>query len=488
MSKLAVILPYNEKHIKDFTEHFSAVVEQKGFYYKLVFVKQRISTRPLNKGKLFNIGYSLMKNQFDYFCFHDIDFIPLSNYDYTPNEVPTSLLSGMYPMEFGEHMEIEDFDDFDLVNETHFGGAVLFDKKHFELINGYSNDYWGLGYEDMDLLLRLVTKGVRLRSIIERPLKKSYATFNGLNSYSYVTPHNNVLRKSTSNSFSISVWFRVEDYPQYSADVDNNRCEYFIFGRPGYHTGMSITSEGRLKGVVWSKEKVPSVVTSKPIRKKEWNHGTIVVELENLSINLYLNGELCGQDTINSNLNDYLGKNFYVGVGNPTTSYWRSFFKGDISDIGLWNVALSPSEISRIFEDGITTRSGKFNTSTIPILHHNFECGYEDIVFDMSGNGNHLFNKKVELGKKWNKKSKERYLPYRREGYYGYIGDVDELTQIREPLESQHPAVITNKNIFNKKVINFEKNMDKDGLNNTRFRIVNRENYKDKHEIIEVVI
>ena len=54
MSKLAVILPYNEKHIKDFTEHFSAVVEQKGFYYKLVFVKQRISTRPLNKGKLFN--------------------------------------------------------------------------------------------------------------------------------------------------------------------------------------------------------------------------------------------------------------------------------------------------------------------------------------------------------------------------------------------------------------------------------------------------
>ena len=30
--------------------------------------------------------------------------------------------------------------------------------------------------------------------------------------------------------------------------------------------------------------------------------------------------------------------------------------------------------------------------------------------------------------------------------------------------------------------------MDKDGLNNTRFRIVNRENYKDKHEIIEVVI
>ena len=30
--------------------------------------------------------------------------------------------------------------------------------------------------------------------------------------------------------------------------------------------------------------------------------------------------------------------------------------------------------------------------------------------------------------------------------------------------------------------------MDDDGLSSTRFRIVNRENYQEKHEIIEVVI
>ena len=47
---------------------------------------------------------------------------------------------------------------------------------------------------------------------------------------------------------------------------------------------------------------------------------------------------------------------------------------------------------------------------------------------------------------------------------------------------------ISLRNIFNKKLNDFENNMKKDGLSMTRFRIVNRETFKDKHEIIEVVI
>ena len=488
MNKLAVILPYNQDYIDNFTEHFGAVVEQKDFYYKLVFIKQRTSGRPINKGKLFNIGYSLMKDKFDYFCFHDIDFIPLSNFDYTPNDYPISLYNGLHPIEFGEHEGIEDFNDFDLVNDTHFGGALIFDKRHFEMINGYSNDYWGLGFEDRDLLLRMVTKGVRLKSIIEKPLRKSFASYNGRMSYSYITPHNNMLRKTTMDSFTMSIWFRINDYPEHGADVDNNRCEYFLFGRPGYHTGLSITHEGRLKGVVWNKSDRPSLVFSKPVRRNEWNHASMVVELESLSLHLYLNGELSQTTSVSAELKDYLGKNFFIGVGNPDSNSWRNFFKGDIAELGLWDTSLTDTEISKIYNDGITSRLGKYTTSHIPVLHHNFDCGYDDIVFDMSGNGNHLFNKNVELGKKWTKTSEERYLPYRREGYYGYIGNVEELTELRNPTDSTHPAITHNRNIFNKKISNFENGIKKDGLNNTKFRIVNRENYKDKHEIIEVVI
>ena len=41
MKRLAVILPYSEEHIENFTDHFKATVPESGdLYYKLVFLKQ----------------------------------------------------------------------------------------------------------------------------------------------------------------------------------------------------------------------------------------------------------------------------------------------------------------------------------------------------------------------------------------------------------------------------------------------------------------
>ena len=65
MKRLAIILPYDEKHIDNFTEHFKyKILEDENLYYKLVFMKQK-SNRPINKGKLFNIGYMLHKDRFN---------------------------------------------------------------------------------------------------------------------------------------------------------------------------------------------------------------------------------------------------------------------------------------------------------------------------------------------------------------------------------------------------------------------------------------
>ena len=55
-------------------------------------------------------------------------------------------------------------------------------------------------------------------------------------------------------------------------------------------------------------------------------------------------------------------------------------------------------------------------------------------------------------------------------------------------MRSEHPEIMTNRNTFNKKVRNQMQDVDKDGLSSTRFRIVNRQDYQGKHEIIEVVI
>jgi hypothetical protein len=55
-------------------------------------------------------------------------------------------------------------------------------------------------------------------------------------------------------------------------------------------------------------------------------------------------------------------------------------------------------------------------------------------------------------------------------------------------MRREHPEIMTNRNTFNKKIRNQMQNIDKDGISTTRFRIVNRSDYQEKHEIIEVVI
>ena len=55
-------------------------------------------------------------------------------------------------------------------------------------------------------------------------------------------------------------------------------------------------------------------------------------------------------------------------------------------------------------------------------------------------------------------------------------------------MRTEHPEIKTNRNTFNKKVRNQMQDTDLDGLTSTKFRIVNRQNYRENHEIIEVVI
>ena len=50
--------------------------------------------------------------------------------------------------------------DYDIPYDTYFGGVTLFPKEDFELINGYSNQYWGWGFEDDDLFWRCLDAGL----------------------------------------------------------------------------------------------------------------------------------------------------------------------------------------------------------------------------------------------------------------------------------------------------------------------------------------
>ena len=492
MKRLAVILPYNEQHIENFTDHFKATVPESGdLYYKLVFLKQK-SNRPLNKGKLFNIGYMLHKDKFDYFCFHDSDLIPISEEcDYSYEEKPISLVGMRNPIVFGDQEKVQNFDDYTLPYEEYFGGAILFSKEHFQEVNGYSNEYWGVGYEDYDLLLRCAVKGLSVRKELETQISKTYGNFNGINSYIEVPSENAKIKNTTNKSFTISAWFCPDGEPPYGAEVDNNRCEYSIFTRPGYHTGLSYIHGGLVKTVIWirplrSSER-ESVVIQTLLRTNQWYNVGMVVDDREQSLTLYVDGKEVGKQQYEGALIEYLNKPYYIGVGDPDLSVWRNFYKGQIAEVGLWSDALKDYEMELIFNKGITNK-GEYTTSKLPVGVWDFKGGYDNITFDISGNGNHAKFYNVGFANKSLKSNAERYLPYRRNGAYGYLSSNEQYLNLENLTRTEHPEIMTNRNTFNKKVRKEMQDIDKDGLSSTKFRIVNRKDYQEKHEIIEVVI
>lgn len=145
--KLSIIVPYRdrESHLSQFIPHMENCPFLEGIDYEILIVEQ--DDKPFNRGKLLNIG-AIESPGSSYYCFHDVDMLPiLSDYSYV--DIPTHLAA-----------EAEQF-EFKLPYAGYFGGVTLFDKHSFIKANGYSNEYWGWGAEDDDVLYRCVIKGMK---------------------------------------------------------------------------------------------------------------------------------------------------------------------------------------------------------------------------------------------------------------------------------------------------------------------------------------
>ncbi|NBO36336.1 hypothetical protein EBU91_02190 [bacterium] len=159
--KLSIVVPYRNR--KEHLDKFLPAIEScrflDGIDYEIVIVEQE-DGKPFNRGKILNIGSVHSKNS-TYYCFHDVDMLPISS-DYSYVSIPTHLAS-----------EAEQF-GFKLPYNGYFGGVTLFDKYSFTRINGYSNDYWGWGAEDDDVMFRCIVKGIRPARKIGRYLSLSH--------------------------------------------------------------------------------------------------------------------------------------------------------------------------------------------------------------------------------------------------------------------------------------------------------------------------
>ena len=143
--KLAIIVPYRDRqeHLDVFVPHMHEFLKDKGIDYT-IFIAEQTDNRPFNYGKLCNVVTKEIGKSYTYFAFHDIDMLPMNDEcDYGYPDSPTHLAN-----------KVEAHDN-KLPYPQYFGGVVLINREDFARANGYSNEYWGYGFEDLDLLYRL---------------------------------------------------------------------------------------------------------------------------------------------------------------------------------------------------------------------------------------------------------------------------------------------------------------------------------------------
>ncbi len=147
MEKLAIIVPFRnrEQHLVQFIPHMEKFLKDENISFEILVIEQG-DNKEFNRAKLLNVGYAEFPD-FDYYAFHDVDMLPVDS-DYSYVDGPTHLAS-----------RAEQF-DYKLPYDGYFGGVTIFDKASFVKINGYSNEYWGWGAEDDDVLLRCSIMGV----------------------------------------------------------------------------------------------------------------------------------------------------------------------------------------------------------------------------------------------------------------------------------------------------------------------------------------
>lgn len=154
--RLNIVVPYRdrESHLAQFVPHVAAYMARvhPDLSYRVTVAEQADDGLPFNRGALKNAGFLLGEHDSDYACLHDVDYLP-DDADYRWADDPTSILW------FGAETRpiAPETSDAQIKNdlESTFGGALLVPNGIMRRINGYSNLYWGWGFEDFDFSLRI---------------------------------------------------------------------------------------------------------------------------------------------------------------------------------------------------------------------------------------------------------------------------------------------------------------------------------------------
>lgn len=394
--KLGIIVPYRNRyeHLEVFKQALVNYFNNGRIDYELIIVEQD-DAKLFNRGMLLNIGFTYAKKlKCDYVVFHDVDMIPLS-VDYTYSHIPLHLATNFYYSQGEKNREIFD---------TYFGGVTMFPTEIFENIDGYSNKYWGWGYEDDDLLLRCKKNNVSLDSKIFKNIgNRKLLKLNGIDSHIKIK---NVI--DFNYHFTISVTFCPDDL---KLDHKKESDEFTIFSIPGYDFAISYTSFHRYNFCAFD-YKLNSHFVNSEIKPNYLTNITIVYDANDKVIKVYQDGIYIGETAqIRKFLIDYkIVNNCYIGVGNPERIKIPNFFKGYFKSFAYFDDVLSDDKIYKLG----TELDETIQKSTSLKMYYDASKIDEYRLKDLSGNKNYAEIVACEIVESNEPESINHLIPFRK--------------------------------------------------------------------------
>ena len=299
-----------------------------------IFIIEQADDKPFNRGKLLNAGYKYALDKgCDYFVFHDVDMLP-EDVDYSYSDKPLHLATHLQ-----EH-------DYETTFFDYFGGVTMFTKEDFKTINGFSNEYWGWGFEDDDLLIRCLDSNLQLdmdSNGSDNIQEIESFKFDGNESFIKLSTDKKL--HLLEDEFTISVMVKPENI---KLSVNKDYDEFPILSIPGYNIGLFYNSFRRFFCQAYDVDKKSHSVSTDIVGDR-WVHLAMVYENSD-TLKFYMNGELVGIEKMNNEILQLPSNEIYVGIGNgkPTN---KDFFYGLISGIEIYDIALTDDEIVEIYEN-----------------------------------------------------------------------------------------------------------------------------------------
>lgn len=481
--KLAIIVPYRDRqeHLDVFVPHMHEFLKDKGIDYT-IFIAEQTDDRPFNYGKLCNVATKEVGEEYTYFAFHDIDMLPVSDEcDYGYPDSPTHLATNV------------EAHNNELPYPQYFGGVILISREDFENANGYSNEYWGYGFEDLDLLYRLQRSGAYLEKFYD--LNKTYSYYDeedvlpyrienvklssnpkkhkenivdiDLDSRVY-GPINKFTNELTKDDFFISFWFN--DYDK-TSKIKN------LFCFEGCDTGLFLSNGKYIIGQVWNDEEKYSEISLKYYKNK-WNH--VVFSKTGNSISLYLNNKKVEKE-LSDDFLIYDYKSHCIKISDLES-------KIKISTIRTFNNKVNDEIIKNLYYNGVESlNSLQTKFGLVPSNEFNFSSLYkEKIVLDSGKNLNHIPLQGNIIKDEYEfSLTDEIYLPTRLQGEYKSLVHSNDTNIIKQYYQYD-PDIEENSDIFFHDVLPNNLDYKTLGLSTLKYTILDIQN-KDKYELIRIV-